>query len=112
MVILVVISNLIIALINFWLAWQIWKLRKSLIRWRKTLIKCERNSHRLFYPAPEIITQGEDKVHRLRANLRKLQLQVEQLQKLVRILALGYRIWRRQSGPQRLLGVSRKRKYA
>ncbi|MGK7875447.1 MAG: hypothetical protein AB4426_19740 [Xenococcaceae cyanobacterium] len=97
MVTFVVIFNLLIALVNLFIAWRIWKLRRVLANVADTLINVERSIHSVLAPAPEVIAKGQKGTNNLRERYQKLELQLQRLGQILTILSLGYKIWQRQS---------------
>jgi predicted PurR-regulated permease PerM len=93
----VLIFNLLITLINLFVAWRIWQLQKFLVKATKTLNKVERITHSLLSSAPEIIAKEQKDSFNLKQKHQKLKLQLQRVQKILTILILGYNIWQKQT---------------
>jgi hypothetical protein len=93
----VLIANLLIGLTCLVVAWQIWKLRKSLSQVANTLDSVERSVYNVLHPAPGYIYKGKSGSGALRQKYRRLQPQVERLQRAMALLSLGQTLWRRRS---------------
>lgn len=87
MVILVVTVNILIALINFYLAWRIWKLRLSIAAVTDTLNSVERKIYNIFNPAPKKISVGRVGTSNLRKRYRQLETQLLRLQQVFTLLS-------------------------
>ncbi len=96
----VFICNLLIALVNLYIAWRIWQLRRMLAKVAETLTSVERRIHSVLYPAPEVIVKGKKGTYSLRESYRKLELQLQKVEQILLLLSLGYKIWQRQSKPR------------
>lgn len=103
MFVFVICCNCLLTLLNLYLVFRLMQLRRVLARVTKTLIYLERRLHRIFYPAPEYISIGQQGTRRLRAYYQILGLQVESFQPIFILLSLGVRFWQRQSRQQRRL---------
>lgn len=97
MLIFVVIFNLVLTLFNLYIVLRLWKLRRLMVRITETLTRLEECIHSIFYNAPQIVFQGQTGTHRLRQSYQSLELQIQQLQKVLALVTLGVRIWQRQS---------------
>ena len=92
---LVLISNLVIALINLYIAWRLWKLQKVLIQVTITLNQVESVAYAVLSVAPEIIAQREKGIENFRESYDKLKHQLQKIRKILTILSLTYTIWQR-----------------
>ncbi|MFB8789809.1 MAG: hypothetical protein U7123_13370 [Potamolinea sp.] len=97
MVTLVVIVNVIISLLCLYVAWQVWNLRLALAAATKAIKDAERNTHKTLSDAPNAISQGQLGVKGLRESYQQLEVQLQQVQRVVVLLGLVERIWRGQS---------------
>jgi hypothetical protein len=97
MIFFVIISNFSLTLVNLYLVWRLWRWRSSLAQITATLTKVERRVHAVLAPAPVVITKGEKGTHQLRERYHQLELQLENLSKIVTLLTLVSRIWQRQA---------------
>lgn len=105
MVIAVVIGlNVVLALLGFYVAWRLWCLQRTLSNVADTVLEWERNTHRTLDPAvtPGNIYQGQQGVAQLRQRYARLLEQLHQLQRLLSVVLIGWRVvrskrWRRRS---------------
>lgn len=88
MVVFVVTVNVLIALINFYLAWRIWKLRLSIAAVADTLNQVERKIYNIFNPAPKKISIGRVGTSNIRKKYRQLETQLLRLQQVFTLLSL------------------------
>ncbi|MBZ8182261.1 hypothetical protein [Oscillatoria salina] len=97
MLTLVVVCNLLIAVINLYLAWRIWKIRRVLAQVTITLNNVERSIYNIFHSAPYFIYLGQKGTSNLRGRYQKLQVQLQRVQLLLTVLSLGLTVFRRQN---------------
>ncbi|MFW6359892.1 MAG: hypothetical protein ACOC0N_11865 [Chroococcales cyanobacterium] len=97
MVILVVVFNLLLAIANFYIAWRIWKIRRSLINVTDSLTSIDRTIYNIFYPAAPIIIKGQTGTSNLRNGYQKLSLQLQRIQDIFTALTLISNVWQPQS---------------
>ena len=93
----VVICNLLITLLNFFLAWQIWQWRQKLALVAQTLNRFERSTHRILSVTPEVLDTGEKATSNLRERYQRLELQLERLAQVIRLVVWAYRLWQKQT---------------
>lgn len=95
MVIVVVVINVLISLILFYLAWRLWQLRRRLAKIANLLIAAERSSHAVLPQAPENIYFFQNNIHNLRQGNQQPQLQIQRLRQIFSLIAFGQQVWRR-----------------
>ncbi|MCW6038240.1 hypothetical protein K4A83_18460 [Spirulina subsalsa FACHB-351] len=104
MLFLVVGFNVLLALVNFYVAWKIWRLGRSLAEATKVMTSLERTIHNIFYPAPMVIIKGQVGTRVFREACARWGYQVGQVERILRLLTGLPRLWRRG------LGVYRRRR--
>ena len=92
----VVIFNLLITLLNLWIIWKIFQMRRMLRRITETLAHIEQRVHSVLYPAPELILRGQTGTHYLRERYLVLEQQLQRLSNILSLLRLGFKLWPRQ----------------
>ncbi|MGL5805470.1 MAG: hypothetical protein ACRC2R_27905 [Xenococcaceae cyanobacterium] len=97
MIIFIIIFNLLITLINIYLALKIWKLRQLLMQVTDALQKSEVNARILFRLAPKLLLKKQKKLLDCRKNYQKLKIKIEQLRKILTIVLWVIKIWQRQT---------------
>ncbi|MEC4982740.1 MAG: hypothetical protein SAJ37_23870 [Oscillatoria sp. PMC 1068.18] len=110
MLIFVVVCNLAIAVINLYLAWRIWKIRRVLAQVTITLNNVERSIYNIFHPAPRLIYLGQKGTSNLRGRYQKLQVQLQRVQLLLTVLSLGLAAFRQQNRREQYFSRRRRRK--
>jgi hypothetical protein len=91
----VIVFNCIVALLCLVVAWQFWKLRRKLAKATRILERAERGTQRVLSRAPSAILKGQTGTQSLRQNLQALEpklARLQQIQKLLGLLALGQRV--------------------
>jgi hypothetical protein len=96
MLVFVIAFNLLLTLLNLYIAIRLWQLRRVLARMTRTLTLVERRIHKIFYPAPEIVFKGQQGTYALRLHYQRFLLQLELMGQISSFFSLGVRIWRHQ----------------
>lgn len=94
MLILAIISNLLITMLNLYIVWQIWQLRQLLVRVTNYLNVIEKNVKVTLKPAPQAIIQGQTGTRSLKISYQKLELQIQQVRKILQLLSLVARVYK------------------
>lgn len=92
MIFFVVVTNLLITLINIYLAVKILQLRQLLVKTTNALLSCEQRIEILLSPAPQIILKGQKNLDHLQQRYQLLQMQLEKIRRLLALLSLIYRV--------------------
>lgn len=94
MLTVVLILNLLIAGLCWYVVWRVWQLRHALSRVTNALIVAERSTHRVLYQAPEAILRGQSNTYQLRYQYQQVLLQIQKVRQILTLLGLGQMIWR------------------
>ncbi len=94
MIILIISINLLITLLNIYLAIKIWQLRQVITRITLLLINCEIYVRNLLYITPPVIYQSSKNIHLFRSKYQAIQLQIKKIQQIILLLNWSYRLWR------------------
>ena len=97
MVMVVVVINVLISLACLYVARRIVKLRSQLAKAANAIVGAERSTHSVLNKAPKAISKGELGVNKLRSRYDKLELQLQQVQKILALIGLVQNVWRRRS---------------
>ncbi len=95
MIFLIISVNLLITLLNIYIAIRIWQLRGLVTRITTILVNYESYFDVLLRVAPTVICQGQSNICQARQRYQLLQLQTAKIKQLVWLLNQSYRIWRR-----------------
>lgn len=90
----VVIFNVLLSLVCFYIAWKVWQLKQVLEQMERTLIVMERCTHNVLSQAPNFLLQRQNGTSQLRQHYQRLEVQIQQVQQLVGVLNLGRVAWR------------------
>jgi hypothetical protein len=93
MIVFVIVVNLCITVVNFYLAVKIWQLRRWLICATKTSIDCERSIQDLLYFGQTILARKQKNINDLRQGYQLLQSQWQKIKQIVFLLNLLVRLW-------------------
>jgi hypothetical protein len=94
MLTVVVTINIVISLLLFYVAWQVWQVKQRLTNIADTLSLAERNTYTVLTRAPEAIYQCQESIGYLRATNQRLQLQMQQIRKALQLLFLAQKLGR------------------
>jgi len=79
MIAIVITINILIALFNFYLAWRIWKIRRTIAGATRAILAADRNTYNVLHSAPKTITVGQKGAKTAREQYQKLEIQLEKL---------------------------------
>lgn len=99
MIAFVVVFNTLLALVNFYIAWRVWKMRRVLAGVTQGIQAADRNTYNTLHPAPDAIAIGQKGTSALRQQYQKLEIQLERLGQILALIRLGLGI----------LGISRRK---
>jgi hypothetical protein len=97
MIVFLIVVNLLITLLNLYLALKIWKLRQILIQVTDALTQCEKNAHVMLYLAPKLLRRSQNNICLCKKKYQKFQLQIEKIRQLLILLLWLFKIYQRQS---------------
>lgn len=97
----VVIINLLISLVCFYIAAKVWKIRRTIARLEIAIAAMERSSSNVLSTSPEFLGKRQQGTLQLRRRYQQLELQLQQVQQLLGLLGLGRTLWRRRARPLR-----------
>ncbi len=95
MIVFVILVNLCITVVNFYLAVKIWQLRRWLICFNKSLVDCENSIQNILYFGTAILSQKQKNINNLRQRYQLLQLQWQKIRQILFLLNLTVRLWRK-----------------
>jgi hypothetical protein len=97
MIIFLIVVNLLITLLNLYLAWKISKLRQILIQVTNAFERCEKNARVMLYLAPKLLRRSQNNIFVCKKKYQRFQLQTEQLRKIFIFLLWLFRMYQKQS---------------
>jgi len=97
----VVIINLMISVVCFYIAARVWKIRRTIARFEFRIAAIERCSRNVLGKSPDFLAKRQQSAHQLRRNYQQLELQLQQVQQLLGLLGLGRTLWLRRDRPLR-----------
>ncbi|MEO3703604.1 hypothetical protein [Trichormus azollae] len=95
MVTVVVLFNIILSLILFYVAWQVCQLTHKLGIIADRLNIHEHATYIVLSTAPVNIHTGQQEIYNLRQKNQNLKLQIQQVRQILNLLLLGRKIWQR-----------------
>ena len=97
----VVIINLMISVLCFYIAAKVWKISRTIAIFEMRIATMERSSSNVLSKSPDFFANRQQGAHQLRRNYQQLELQLQQVQQLLGLLGLGRTLWRRRDRPLR-----------
>ena len=97
----VVIINLLISGVCFYIAAKVWKIRRTIARLEIRIAGMERRSSKVLSTSPGFLAKRQQGALQLRRRYQQLELQLQQVQQLLGLLGLGRTLWRRRDRPLR-----------
>ncbi|MEG4109796.1 hypothetical protein [Microcoleus sp. S13_C5] len=92
----VVIINILISLVCFYIAAKVWKIRRTIARLEIRIAAIERCSSNVLSTSPDFLGKRQQGTRQLRRRYQQLELQLEQVQQLLGLLGLGRMLWSRR----------------
>ncbi|MCC5640370.1 hypothetical protein LC593_31965 [Nostoc sp. CHAB 5844] len=99
MVTLVVIINTLISLLLFYIAWQVWQLKRRIAFITDRLTAYEQCSQTLLSQTPQNLDISQQNIRNLRLRNQSLQFKIQQIRQIVSLLLLGQRAGQRYFRP-------------
>jgi hypothetical protein len=96
MLIAILIFNLLLALMCFMIAAQLWRWRNALAQAADALFEADRVTHEALHDTPMAIGNGQVATHGLRQSYRQLAGQVRQIQRVLGIVGWSHQLVRGQ----------------
>ncbi|MEG4505227.1 hypothetical protein QUA81_15150 [Microcoleus sp. F6_B4] len=97
----VVIINLLISLVCFYIAAKVWKIRRTIALFEIRIAAIERCSSNVLSASPDFFANRQQGARQLRLRYQQLELQLQQVEQLLGLLGLGRMLWRRRDRPLR-----------
>lgn len=101
MLIAVIIMNVILSLVFFFVAWRLWKLKQTMNQVTQSILNADLVTYDVLHATPAALAQGELGTRNLRTRYQQVELQLLRLRQIVQLLSLGQAAWVRQSILQR-----------
>jgi hypothetical protein len=95
MVTIVVVINMLIALMLFYVVWRIRQLQRLLAQIADNLSAYDRAIHTALSGAPQAISTGRLGIHKLRQGPQPLDLQLIRIQQVLTLFGIGQQVWQR-----------------
>ncbi|MEG4230592.1 hypothetical protein QUA40_00520 [Microcoleus sp. Pol11C3] len=97
----VVIINLLISVVCFYIAAKVWKIRRTIARLEIRIAGMERRSSNVLSMSPGFLAKRQQGTRQLRRRYQQLELQLQQVQQFLGLLGLGRMLWPRRDRPLR-----------
>lgn len=93
MLIIVIFINLLISVFCLYVARRIRKWRRAISRAADVVDRAERRTYAVLHGAPRPISQGQLGISKLTERYQELEIQWQQVERVLRILGLVQRVW-------------------
>jgi hypothetical protein len=97
----VVIINLLISVVCFYIAAKVGKIRRTIARFEIRIAAIERCSSNVLSTSPGFLAKRQEGTRQLRRRYQQLELQLQQVQQLLGLLGWGRTLWLRRDRPLR-----------
>lgn len=97
----VVIINVLISLVCFYIAAKLWLLRRTIALFEARITAMNRCTSYVLGKSPNFFANKQQLAHQLRRDYQQLELQLQQVQQLLGLLGLGRMLWLRRDRPLR-----------
>lgn len=97
MLIAVIIINVILSLVFFFVAWRLWKLQKTMNQVTQSILNADRVTYDVLHGTPAALAQGELGTRNLRTRYQQVELQLLRLRQIVQLLSIGQTAWVRRA---------------
>lgn len=97
----VVIINLLISVVCFYIAAKVGKIRRAIAGFEMRIAAMERRTSNVLSNSPDFLAKRQQGTRQLRRRYQQLELQLQQVQQLLGLLGLGRTLWRRRDRPLR-----------
>ncbi|WP_254563622.1 hypothetical protein [Oscillatoria sp. HE19RPO] len=97
MLIAVIIINVILSLVFFFVAWRLRKLKQTMNRVTQSILNADRVTYDVLHGTPAALAKGELGTRNLRTRYQQVELQLLRLRQIVQLLSLGQAAWLRRS---------------
>ncbi|MCU0543376.1 MAG: hypothetical protein MUE44_14580 [Oscillatoriaceae cyanobacterium Prado104] len=95
----VIIINLLISLVCFYIAVKMRQFRREIVLFEKRIAALDRCCSYVLSQSPAFFGQRQQGARQLRGKYRQLAQQLEQVQQLLGLLGWGRRLWLRRDRP-------------
>ncbi len=92
----VVIINLLISLVCFYIAAKVWKIRRTIALFEIRIAAIELCCSNVLSTSPDFFANRQQGARQLRRRYQQLELQLQQVQQLLGLLGLGRMLWSRR----------------
>ncbi|MEG3937905.1 hypothetical protein QT995_07045 [Microcoleus sp. S36b_A3] len=89
----VVIINLLISIVCFYIAARVWKIRRTIALLEFRIAAIDRCSSNVLGKSPDFFAKRQQGAHQLRRNYQQLELQLQQVRQLLGLVGLGRMLW-------------------
>ena len=97
----VVIINVLISLVCFYIAGKLWLLRRTIALFEARITAMNRCTSYVLRKSPNFFANKQQLAHQWRRDYQQLELQLQQVQQLLGLLGLGRMLWLRRDRPLR-----------
>ena len=97
MIFFVITVNLLVSIFNIYLAFRIWQIRKIIRLITAIITNYEIYLGYVLTHAPNIIKQKQENIYQFRQRYQLLQLQIQQIRRIIIVISWLNRLWRRYS---------------
>lgn len=94
MLVFVIFCNFLLIILNFYVAFHLWKIRRLLIKVTKISTSIERHINYLFEQVPVVIIGKQLQIYQVRQLYQQLTWKLQKLQQSLQLINLGLHFWK------------------
>ncbi|WP_119259545.1 hypothetical protein [cyanobacterium endosymbiont of Rhopalodia gibberula] len=95
MLIFVVVCNFLLTILNFYIAFRLWKVNRILVKITKISTKIERNTNYILEQVSVVIMSRQLQTYQIRQLYQELTWKLQKLQQSIQLINLGLYVWKR-----------------
>ncbi|YAI81449.1 MAG: hypothetical protein ACQJCO_06405 [cyanobacterium endosymbiont of Rhopalodia sterrenbergii] len=95
MLVFVIFCNLLLTILNFYVAFRLWQIYHLLVKIAKVSTRIERNTNYIFEQVSVIIRAGQTQTYQVRQLYGELTWRIKKLRQSLQLINLGLYVWKR-----------------
>ena len=94
MLIFVIFCNFLLTILNFYVAFHLWKIHRFLVKVTKMSTRIERHIDYIFEQVPVMIMGRQLQIYQVKQLYQELTWKLQKLQRSLQLINLGLHLWK------------------